>query len=194
MFDRFGRLGLCTILVLAQWLTGCAALRPAQDLPASNASVDRFLLHGRVAVKLDERGYAAGLRWRHSPTGDSVTLLSPLGSVVAEIETDGEGAKLTTADNKIHRANDVQSLTREVLGWDLPLSGLRYWVIGRADPALPVQSQDRDDARRPTSLTQSEWTVTYLAYFGASAMPARMLLVHDRLKLRLIVDRWELPK
>ncbi len=194
MHDRFGRLGLCTILVLAQWVTGCASLRPAQDLPASNASIDRFFIHGRVAVKLDDRGYAAGLRWRHSPTGDSVRLLSPLGSVVGEIEADGEGAKLITSDKKIHRADDVQSLTRDVLGWDLPLSGLRYWVTGRADPALPVQSQDRDDAQRLTSLTQSEWTVTYLAYFGASALPARLLLVHDRLNLRLIVDRWELPK
>jgi len=88
----------------------------------------------------------------------------------------------------------VQSLTREVLGWDLPLSGLRHWVIGRADPAVPVQAEDRDKNQRLKSLMQGDWRISYLEYFGESALPARLALAYDRLKLRLIVERWELPE
>jgi outer membrane lipoprotein LolB len=113
--------------------------------------------------------------------------------VVGEIEADDQGATLTTGDGKVHRSNDVQSLTREVLGWDLPLSGLRYWVTGRVDPTSPVQAQSRDDARRLQSLMQNDWRIAYQEYFGDSAFPARLSLAYDRLSLRLIVEHWELP-
>lgn len=188
---RLGMLALCAVLLA---LAGCASTRPAQVLPASNVSIGAFSLNGRVAVKLDDRGYTASLRWRHSATRDSLRLLSPLGSVVGEIEADSDGATLTTGDKKVYRSNDVQSLTREVLGWDLPLAGLRYWVTGRADPAAPVQAQSSDDKERLKSLMQNDWRIAYIEYFGDSAMPSRLSLVYDRLNLRLIVEHWELPE
>jgi outer membrane lipoprotein LolB len=143
---------------------------------------------------MDDRGYTASLRWRHSAMRDSIRLLSPVGSVVGQIEADANGATLTTGDKKVYHSNDAQALTREVLGWDLPLSGLRHWVTGRADPAAPVQAQERDDRQRLKSLTQNDWHIAYLEYFGDSALPARLSLVYDRLNLRLIVERWELPQ
>jgi len=188
------RLGVLAFWSVLAALAGCATIRPAQVLPASNASIGAFSLNGRVAVKLDDRGYTASLRWRHSMTSDSLRLLSPLGTVVGEIEADSNGATLITADKKVYRSNDAQSLTREVLGWDLPLSGLRYWVTGRADPALPVQAQSRDNKERLKSLMQDDWRIAYLEYFGDSAMPARLSLAYDRLNLRLIVEHWELPE
>lgn len=188
---RLGTLSLCAVLSA---LAGCATTRPAQDLPASNESIIAFSLDGRVAVKLEDRGYTASLRWRHSAARDSLTLFSPLGSVIGQIEADSGGATLTTADRKVYRSNDVQSLTRDVLGWDLPLAGLRYWVIGRTDPGTPVQAQTRDDHDRLKSLQQNDWRIAYTEYFGDSAMPARLSLVYDKLNLRLIVKRWELPE
>jgi len=191
MQHRLGVLALWGVLAV---LAGCASTRPAQVLPASNVSISAFSLKGRVAFKLGERGDKASLRWRHSATRDSLRLLSPLGFVVGDIEADGNGATLTTGDKKVYRSNDVQSLTREVLGWDLPLAGLRYWVTGRADPGAPVQAQSRDDKERLKSLMQNDWRIDYTEYFGDSAMPARLSLVYDRLNLRLIVEHWELPE
>ncbi len=188
------RLGMLALGAVLSALAGCASTRPAQVLPVSNESISAFSLSGRVAVKLDDRGYTASLRWRHSAARDSLRLLSPLGSVVGEIEADSEGATLTTGDKKVYRSNDVQSLTREVLGWDLPLAGLRYWVTGRADPEAPVQAQSRDDNGRLKSLMQGDWRIAYAEYFGDSAMPARLSLAYDQLNLRLIVEHWELPE
>lgn len=173
---------------------GCAALRTPQALPASNAGIDAFSLTGRVAVKLEQRGYAARLNWGHAAGGDRLRLLSPVGSVIADLEADASGAILTTGDKKVYRSGDVQALTREVLGWDLPLDGLQHWVVGRAEPALAVQAEERDALGRLTRLTQSDWQITYLAYVGDSALPARMALAHGKLSLRLIIDRWDLAE
>jgi outer membrane lipoprotein LolB len=180
-----------TGIVLAV-VAGCAAPRAPQALPASNAGLDTFSLTGRVAVKMEQRGYSAKLSWRHAAAGDRLRLLSPVGSVIAEIEADASGAMLTTGDKKVYRSGDVQALTREVLGWDLPLEGLQHWVVGRVEPVLPVQSEQRDVRGRLTTLTQNDWRISFLAYAGDSALPARMALTYDRLSLRLIIDRWDL--
>jgi len=182
-----------TAIVLAM-VAGCAAPRAPQALPASNAGVDTFSLTGRVAVKLEQRGYSAKLSWRHAAAGDRLLLLSPVGSVVAELEADASGAMLTTGDKKVYRSGDVQALTREVLGWDLPLEGLQHWVVGRAEPELPVQAEERDARGRLTRLIQNDWRISFLAYAGDSALPARMALAYDRLTLRLIIDRWDLTE
>jgi outer membrane lipoprotein LolB len=175
-------------------VAGCAAVRAPQALPASNAGIDRFSLTGRVAVKLEQRGYSAKLNWRHAAAGDRLRLLSPAGSVIAELEADASGATLTTGDKKVYRSGNVQVLTREVLGWDLPLEGLQHWVVGRADPEIPVQAEERDARGRLTRLTQNDWRISFLAYAGDSALPARMALAYDSLSLRLIIDRWDLTE
>lgn len=163
-------------------------------LPASNAGIDAFSLTGRVAVKVEQRGYSAKLNWRHGADGDRLRILSPVGTVIAELETDASGATLTTAEKKVYRSGDVQALTREVLGWDLPLEGLQHWVVGRAEPGLPVQAEERDARGRLSKLTQNDWRISFLDYAGDSALPARIALVYANLNLRLIIDRWDLTE
>ena len=182
-----------TGIVLAV-VAGCAASRAPQVLPASSAGINTFSLTGRVAVKLAQRGYSAKLTWRHAAAGDRMRLLSPVGSVIAELEADASGAVLTTGDKKEYRSGNVQALTREVLGWDLPLEGLQHWVVGRAEPGLPVQAEERDARGRLTRLTQNDWHISFLDYAGDSSLPARMALVYENLNLRLIVDRWDLTE
>jgi len=180
-------------LVLAV-AAGCAAPRAPQALPATNAGIEAFALAGRVAVKVDQRGYSAKLSWRHALAGDQLRLLSPIGSVIAELQADAAGATLTAADKKVYRSSNVQALTRQVLGWDLPLDGLQHWVVGRAEPELPVQAEERDERGRLTKLTQNQWRIDYLAYAGDGALPSRMVLAYDNLTLRLIIDRWDLQE
>lgn len=189
-------LAVCCCLVL---LVSCATPRAPQALPVSSAAINDFSLRGRVAVKFQgkdnspNRGYSANLRWRHVRDGDSLQLRSPVGSVIAQLEADADGAELITADKQVHRSSNVQALTRRILGWDLPLDGLQHWVLGRTDPALPVENDERDARDRFTRFTQNGWRVAYLAYAGDSALPARMTLAHDRLNLRLVIDDWDLP-
>jgi outer membrane lipoprotein LolB len=188
------RLLLACILCL---LAACASQR--QPLPPSSAGIERFSLAGRVAVKVvgegnaPDRGYSANLQWRHAPEADSLRLLSPVGSVIAELESGASGATLVTGERKVYRATDVQALTREVLGWDLPLAGLRHWVLGRPDASRPAQAEERDALGRYTRFSQDGWRIAYPAYSADSALPSRVTLSHERLNLRLVIDEWTLP-
>lgn len=183
-------LAVCFLLAL---LASCATPRAPRELPSSNVAITDFSLDGRVAVKAGTKGYSANLQWRHAGEADSLRLLSPVGTMIAQLEADAGGAELVTADKQVHRSGNVQELTREVLGWDLPLDGLQHWVLGRTDPALPVEAEQRDARGRLQRFTQNGWRVAYLAYAGDGALPARMTLLHERLSLRLVIDRWDIP-
>jgi outer membrane lipoprotein LolB len=148
---------------------------------------------GRVAVKLDGRGYSARLRWHHDVASDAVWLYSPVGSTIASLVANGDHATLVTAKKETYSSDDVQGLTREVLGWDLPLTGLRHWVLGRPDPEVPVSRMEHDDQSRIRRLTQGGWDVEYVAYAGDSLLPASMVLRYPDLRMRLIIDGWKFP-
>ena len=100
---------------------------------------------------------------------------------------------MVTAKKESFSSDNVQELTREVLGWDLPLTGLRYWVLGLADPGVPVTSLERDEQLRIKQLAQRDWQIDYLAYSGDSALPSSMVLRHSDLRMRLIIDGWKFP-
>jgi outer membrane lipoprotein LolB len=144
-------------------------------------------------VNLDGRGYSARLKWNHEATSDALWLYSPVGSTIATLVSDGDRATLVTAKKESFSSNNVQALTREVLGWDLPLNGLRYWVLGRADPDVPVMSLEQDDRLRIKQLVQRDWQIDYLAYPGDSALPSSMVLRYSDLRMRLIIDGWKFP-
>ena len=173
-------------------LLSCASGPPVPPIEATTY-IDEFELKGRVAVKLDGRGYSARLRWHHDVASDAVWLYSPVGSTIATVVANGDHATLVTANKETFSSDDVQGLTREVLGWDLPLTGLRHWVLGRADPSVLIVLLEHDDQLRIRRLTQGDWNIDYLAYSKASALPSSMVLRHTDLRMRLIIDGWKFP-
>jgi len=176
----------CSLVAL---LAACVTQPP--ELPPDVApQVDRFELGGRVAVKLDGRGYSARLRWRHVADSDAIWLYSPVGSTIATLTADGELATLVTSEQETYQSADVQSLTRDVLGWDLPLNGLKYWVLGRVDPGLRVETIERDEQLRIRHLVQGGWDINFVGYEPERSLPSSMVLRFGDLRMRLLIDRW----
>lgn len=179
---------LATALAIAV-LAGCAALKPS-DRPAERAA--DFDLVGRVAVAFDGRHFSSGLRWQHAPDRDEVWLNTPTGQAVAHILADEEGATLTGADRQAYRAADVEALTRQALGWELPLTRLAWWVRGEAIPGSPATEPVRDQQGRLVRFVQDGWSIT-LAHAGPEepgVRPRRIELARGGHQIRLVIDDW----
>ena len=150
-----------------------------------------FVINGRIAIIQPERRDSAGLRWTHDAGSDEVLLLAPLGQVVARISSGAQGVTLE-AEGKTHVAQDAETLTQDLLGWQLPLSGLRYWVA-----ALPAPGgeflREQDAAGRISVLYQQGWTIRYTRYAGEGrdALPLRLSLQRAGLEVRVLIDEWE---
>lgn len=182
-------------ILLASVLSGCALL-PASPAPDSSLRPPQpdnaaFALNGRIAIKYDEIRHSAGLRWVHRAQSDEVLLLAPLGQTVARVYRDAYGATLDDG-SKQYRAEDVEALMQQALGWRLPLDGLRYWILGMPAAERPAQIK-RDDNGRIVMLHQDGWEVAYLRHADASpnSLPTRLQLNRDDLQVQLLIDEWD---
>lgn len=161
---------------------------------AENASSADFGLIGRISVQDEEQRFSGGVRWQHAGNrGDEISLLSPLGQTMAQIVQDNEGARLTTSEQKVFFASDIEILTETVLGWRIPVAGLQYWVQGEHFPAT-VAVKHLDSEGRAVAINQDGWEIDYVRYFPThslhAARPKVLMLKYAALRIKLIVDDW----
>ena len=172
------------------FLGGCAT-SPSFPLPPQ-ATLDAFALEGRFSLRYEDKNYSGRLSWRHEGADNTVLLSSPFGQGMAEISTRLHVARLTTSDGKAYEAADAETLTRQVLGYPLPLAQLADWVRGRAEIGADSGNVERDDSGRLLRLRHEDWTIEW-GYEGDDPQvpPVRVFAERaDGMELRLRIDEW----
>lgn len=196
---------VCAAGLFIIMLAGCASqvIQPTQSsVPpaalhrfATLQAVQSFALEAKLAVQYAGKGYTARLEWQHSAAQDSMRIFSPLGQQVALIERDAQHVTLTDQSGKIHQANDVSSLTEQLLGWRLPLTGLSQWILGAPHTASPFQASYHEQGE-PARLLQDQWQIDYDDYRLGSLQGAPLQLPHitrlqqQDVRLKLVVQHW----
>lgn len=183
-------------VVLLLLLAGCASVPPTPPRPAQ-PELSSFALTGRIAVRYDGKRSSAGVHWKHEVASDEILLLAPLGQTVARVvrSTPYPDQQLYTldAEDKHYMAADAESLTEEVLGWRLPMTGLSYWVLGLPVPGEAYQSE-RTRNGQVSLLQQDGWTIRYTRYADEKpdSLPLRIALQRDDLQIQLLIDEWQI--
>jgi outer membrane lipoprotein LolB len=182
------RLKWCAALAACAVLAACAELSPREPVQRAPA----FDLLGRVAVTFDGRAFSSGVRWQHEADGDEIWLLTPVGQAVAHIVATPSGATLTGADRKQIESEDVESLTRRGLGWELPLARLAWWVRAEIVPGGLVGEVTRDDRGRLAHLVQDDWRIVFVYRPPEDPVksPQRLDLTHEGHHIRFVIDNW----
>jgi outer membrane lipoprotein LolB len=181
-------------------LAGCRTLPPAPP-PGERWEVRRpqlqslahFELRGRVAVASGEEGFNANLHWTQDGDRSQVTLEGPFGVGGAQLTAEGNELTVVTARGDRVESDAAHAALAARLGFDPPVTSLRYWVLGVPDPKEPAsESLDRSQ-QRLSSLTQAGWHVQYQSYgsAGGEALPARLTMQRDAVRVRLLVDDWQ---
>lgn len=181
-------------LFLLLLLAGCASVPPAPQPVVRPADAEQkpFVLNGRIAVRHDGDRSSANIRWTHRAGDEDILLLAPFGQTVAHIHSDGQKVTLDTAD-KHYVAQDTGELTQQVLGWHLPLEGLRYWVL--ALPSPQGEARIEHDANGQVSILQQDgWSIRYPRYAAPTpdSLPLRVSLQREGMELQLLIDEWEI--
>jgi outer membrane lipoprotein LolB len=179
-------------LALACTLLAAACATSPFESRAPTAPSTPFDVSARVAVRYDGQAFSSGLRWRHTAERDEIWLVSPVGQALVHIVDDGDGVLLTSADQRQHRAASVEGLTRQALGWELPVSRLKHWLRGEVAPGAPPEAITRDAAQRIVRLEQAGWRIS-LGYEPPQenrGLPRRLELSRGAHEIRLVIDTW----
>ena len=169
-------------------LSACASLSETPPDAPPREALDNFALDGRFSLYQADKSYAGRLHWKQTPAGAEILLSSPFGQGIAEIVSGPHGARLTAADGKTYAAPDAETLTRQVLGYSLPLERLADWVRAR-----PGEGEvRRDDFGRPQNLRLREWAIDYEYADRDPRSPPRRIDARrgGDFELRLFVDAW----
>ena len=177
--------------VLSVVVTGCSLFQE-KKLPTTQFVYDEFEVSGRIAAKMGKEGSSARIKWSHRADLDAVDVYAPTGSIIAVILVSPRAGAVLETKDKIYEAASVEELTKQVLGWSLPLNGLKYWARGQVSPVVAVDHlAPRDDQQRLTYLEQGGWKITFEQYTAGSMLPRVMMLEFEDIKIRLILDKWE---
>jgi outer membrane lipoprotein LolB len=126
-------------LLMALALAGCAQLQKAQPAPTGESR-----LSGRISVTVAGdvhnrgTGGAASFELFGGPEAGRLELTSPLGTLVARATWQPGLVALQTPDRE-RRFDDLDALTREMLGETVPVAALFDWLNARPWPAAPHQ-------------------------------------------------------
>lgn len=140
--------------------------------------------------------------WQQSPARTDVGLFSPVGSTLATLAVTPQEAVLEQSGKAPRSAPDVDTLTAQMLGWALPVSGLRDWLQGYAtgeDGKRFVASPQHDSVT-----TKDGWRLRYVSWqdgaadaagaVGATPQPRRIDAERntsaqvDAVSLRIVLD------
>jgi outer membrane lipoprotein LolB len=189
----------CLVVLLG--LSGCHTLTPAVSPSApwdlrrpQLQGQEHFVLKGRVAVATGSTGFNANLRWVQEADNAHLTLEGPLGAGAVQVNSTAGTLEVVNSRGE-HIGNDAaraELATR--LGFEVPLASLRYWILGVPQPDVPAQESLDAAQQRLDSLVQGGWHIAYTAYgdVHGQTLPTRLTLERDAVRVRLVVDDWQL--
>ncbi|MEO8486013.1 MAG: lipoprotein insertase outer membrane protein LolB [Betaproteobacteria bacterium] len=180
---------VAAIAACALALSACATLEPSLSTPAAEPVADgAFDVSGRLSARRGAEGAAANFDWAHAPGQDTIALATPMGTTLARLSRDSDGASLERPDRPVERARDAATLADRVLGFALPVESLAWWIRGVPHPGTP-HALERDTAGRTAVLRQDGWSVAY-GYADGATQARRLVATYPDLEVRVVIDAW----
>ena len=192
-------LALLTFILL---IAGCAAPMPVppadpettwQSRQQDLATVNDWRLNGRLAITRGSEAWHLKVNWRQKPEGYEIFLSGPFGAGV-KLVGNPQGVVLHDSEQHAYSAEEPELLLYTHTGVFMPVTGLRYWILGLPDPDKKHTNQTRLDAYgRLAELQQRDWTVRFRDYVAVEQyqLPERLFIQSEDIEVRLVVDDWQ---
>lgn len=172
-------------ILLTLSLTACASfydkkVDKADDYHTPDIVDESYNVNGRFSIITQKDNSYGNFTWQHSSQFDDVSLMSPIGNVVAKIIVESNIATLKTSDGS-YSGKDLDSLLMQQLGYTLPITYLHYWMQGIPLPEYPVTN------KLQSGFMQLGWKVEYLKWQDENH-PYIMQISNDAMRIKLLIN------
>ncbi|WP_038369410.1 lipoprotein insertase outer membrane protein LolB [Brackiella oedipodis] len=148
-------------------LSGVLTLSACVSSPKVDSNAPEQQRSGRFAVLVKDQAndrnkdsVQGGFIWLDQHDRLQLDLTSPMGSTIARVQARLGSATLTDSSGQTLEANNIDDLVQQALnGSPLPVSGLRYWVLGQLMPSPAASNVQKDAQGRLQSFKQNGWAV-----------------------------------
>lgn len=196
------------LIILVSILLASCATTPTPEQPQNQVTpwnsrvqtlsgIEDWDLKGLIAIRASHNGrgddWTADWVWQQDQNNYTISLFGPLGSHSVKLTGAPGHVLLETSNGKKFTATSPESLLNQQMGWQLPVSYLRYWVRGLPVPNVPAQKQF-DNYNHLVVLTQQGWVIRYLRYTSINQIdvPNKIFLANPDLNVKIIINQWQL--
>ncbi len=164
-----------------QRITGIVHGAGAGELQAWTAS-------GRMGVSGVAQSGSGSFTWSQQADTSDVLLRGPVGVGSLIINVQGQRLTLQASDGTQYDADQALSELESRLGAPVPVTKLRYWVLGLAAPGAHQWSDPG------TTLQQDGWQIHYSDWLQRDALrlPGKVILNREQVRIVIVVQEWRL--
>jgi outer membrane lipoprotein LolB len=187
------------LLGLTVAVAGCASVR-APETGGSAPDPERltdWAAKGRIGITAGGEGGSGSFSWQQAAGRTDLALRGPLGAGGLDLVTDGVQLQLRDASGQALDGDAARAELEQRLGGPLPLAQLRYWILGVPAPAGrgAGAGQVQMATGAVPGFVQDGWVVTLdqSRVFGAWRLPVRLSATTSGIRIKLVVDDWQLP-
>ncbi len=181
-------------------LTACSTITSIAPTASPRPYYSTIEISGRLSAQYQHNRQAqaihVGFDWSQTPTQTVISLTSPTGQSLAMLYINERGAQLYPADRPPEFADNADQLLANLLGWPLPITGLRDWLQGFINTihSPVITAANSED----TFFLVDGWNLRYSAWQVSEnhvERPKRLQLIRrteqvDEVNLRIIIDQW----
>jgi outer membrane lipoprotein LolB len=174
-----------------------APVGPGADAPwpeqrAALQKIERYALNGRVAVAAQGQGFSASLRYQQQSRRSNLALDGPLGIGGLRVDIDGDDIAIATSRGEKLDGQAARDELERRLGFQLPLTELRWWLLGIPAPGEASINQD-EGSGEIHDFTQNGWRVSINSRAAGLgfALPQRLTAEREGARLKLFVENWQ---
>jgi outer membrane lipoprotein LolB len=201
MFNVKHLIMVCCVALLA---TGCASTRSSSDmLPAKDReqTFDRnqdkishlksWQFDGRFSIRSAQGVDSANITWLQESARYLLKISGPLQQGTVFIRGDATGISYKDSKGVTDKAGSPEELLSRHTQYNLPISSLRYWVLGRPDPTYAYNLNIGVNGDLKT-LSQNGWDIRYEAFKTTEPyrLPTKIILKHDTIEITISIHDW----
>lgn len=195
------------LLLFVIMLSGCSQFASdVDDVPLSTnftweqqqqqlQQLDHWSLTGKLAIFLDKDRQTANIYWKQQGDNYSIQLTTFLGTRILQVTKNEQGVEIINNDDQVFTGQDANTLIKQLSpGLDLPIAALQQWIKGNPASAS-YQLNDQQQVRDLLGLDASQnlWEVSFQQYqnFSGIALPNRVDLKRDNIRVKIAINQWK---
>ena len=151
----------------------------------------------RIALRHDKLSWRGIMQWTQREDEFDMVFNDILGRRLMFIKSQPNGSVLAIdSKGRQTQASDPAVLIKSMLGTEVPVESLHYWLLGSPVPDESYFDLEFDSQGRLQSYKQGEWTISYTDYREDDCLdwsPLSLTLSRAQTQLWLHIRSWQTP-
>lgn len=183
---------LVIFMNLAIVLAACA-VAPTPSTTGAMTHAEEFSRSGRFALNVDSSdgtkdAVQGGFQWQETQQQLQLDLNNPMGTVLARVVVTPQGAALYYPNGDIEYASSPDALVEQLLGYMIPVEGMRDWLRGQVGTKPTTELQKEQG--QPVYFQQDNWRVSLKRYDQSGPRLLQMYRnqAQQNISVRIVID------